>query len=104
MSAGAIPQASALATRTSSTNYKVVYSFREGNDGANPGAGVSRGGDGTLDGTTIAGGGNTAPFSLLNEPPKRNHGVRTPASLQKPTCVSRSRAALCVTLSHYQAV
>ena len=53
--APAVPQAGALAVRTDSTNYKVVYSFGGGSDGATPEAGVIYVGD-TLYGTTSAGG------------------------------------------------
>ena len=52
---GAMPQASALASRTAGTNYKVVYSF-----GAIPDGNFPRGSlidvDGTLYGTTDEGG------------------------------------------------
>ena len=53
--APAVPQAAALAVRTDSTNYRVVYSFGGGSDGATPEAGVIYVG-GTLYGTTEAGG------------------------------------------------
>jgi uncharacterized repeat protein (TIGR03803 family) len=52
---GAMPQASALAVRTTSTNYKVLYSFGASPDGNYPLAGVIVVG-GTLYGTTSAGG------------------------------------------------
>ena len=54
---GAIPQAPALAVRTDRTNYKIVYSFGGGSDGAKPFAGLIYVG-GALYGTTIAGGGS----------------------------------------------
>ena len=50
-----VPLTAALAARTDSTNYKVVYSFGGGSDGATPEAGVIYVG-GTLYGTTGAGG------------------------------------------------
>jgi uncharacterized repeat protein (TIGR03803 family) len=52
---GAMRQTSALVVRSGSTNYKIVYSFRGGSDGANPGAGLINVG-GTLYGTTVRGG------------------------------------------------
>ncbi len=52
---GAMPRAPAFAAQTNSTNYKVVYSFSRGSDGANPYAAVIYVG-GTLYGTTDAGG------------------------------------------------
>ncbi len=59
---GAVPQTSALAARTDSTNYKVVYSFGGGSDGSNPYAGLIDVG-GTLYGTTFAGGSYPCDFS-----------------------------------------
>jgi len=55
MSAGVIPQASAIASRTNSMNYKVVHSFVGAPDGQNPYAGLIDVG-GTLYGTTYSGG------------------------------------------------
>ena len=55
MSGGAIPQAPALAARTSSTTYKVVYSFGAVPDGNYPDGGVINV-NGTLYGTTYGGG------------------------------------------------
>ncbi len=52
---GVLPRAPSLAARTDSTNYKVVYSFSGGSDGANPYATLIYVG-GTLYGTTDAGG------------------------------------------------
>lgn len=52
---GAMPQASAPAERSSSTNYKIVYSFSGGSDGGGPAAGLIDVG-GTLYGTTSYGG------------------------------------------------
>ncbi|MFY9720558.1 MAG: choice-of-anchor tandem repeat GloVer-containing protein, partial [Candidatus Cybelea sp.] len=52
---GVMQQTSAIAMRTTSTNYKIVYSFGGGSDGANPEAGLI-GVKGTLYGTTFAGG------------------------------------------------
>jgi uncharacterized repeat protein (TIGR03803 family) len=54
---GVVPQSPALAVRTDSTNYKTVYSFGSGSDGAKPFAGLIYVG-GALYGTTIAGGGS----------------------------------------------
>jgi uncharacterized repeat protein (TIGR03803 family) len=51
---GAMPQSSALARQTDSTNYKVVYSFSGGNDGEAPNGVIDVGG--TLYGTTGVGG------------------------------------------------
>ena len=50
-----MPQVSSFAARTSSVNYKVLYSFAGVSDGANPEAGLIDVG-GTLYGTTFAGG------------------------------------------------
>ena len=52
---GVVPQTQALAVRTDNSNYKTVYSFSGGSDGANPEAGLIDVG-GTLYGTTFAGG------------------------------------------------
>jgi uncharacterized repeat protein (TIGR03803 family) len=54
---GAVPQASPLLARASTTNHKIVYSLRGGSDGAKPLAGLTDVG-GTLYGTTDAGGGS----------------------------------------------
>jgi uncharacterized repeat protein (TIGR03803 family) len=53
----AMPQASPLAARATSANYKVVYSFGSGSDGAKPFASLIYV-HGALYGTTIAGGGS----------------------------------------------
>jgi uncharacterized repeat protein (TIGR03803 family) len=58
---GAMPQTSAITTGSSSTNYKVVYSFGGGSDGSNPDAGLVDVG-GTLYGTTFAGGSYSCTF------------------------------------------
>jgi uncharacterized repeat protein (TIGR03803 family) len=52
---GAMPQVSALGARSDGKDYKVVYSFSGGSDGASPFAGLIDV-DGKLYGTTIAGG------------------------------------------------
>jgi len=52
---GAMPQTGALAARGDSSNYKVLYSFGAGSDGANPLAGLVHVG-GKLYGTTLNGG------------------------------------------------
>jgi uncharacterized repeat protein (TIGR03803 family) len=52
---GAMPQASGLVARTTSTNYKVVYSFGAAPDGNNPAANLIDV-DGILYGTTLYGG------------------------------------------------
>jgi uncharacterized repeat protein (TIGR03803 family) len=52
---GAVPRTTSLAAHTGSTNYKVVYSFGGGSDGASPSGGLVDVG-GTLYGTTSAGG------------------------------------------------
>ncbi len=54
---GGLPQTSAFSPRTDRTNYKVVYSFGGGSDGAQPFAGLIYV-NGALYGTTIAGGGS----------------------------------------------
>ncbi|MGA7283139.1 MAG: choice-of-anchor tandem repeat GloVer-containing protein [Candidatus Cybelea sp.] len=55
---GAMPQASALVSRTAGTNYKVVYSFGAPPDGNTPYASLIDVG-GTLYGTTVGGGSNS---------------------------------------------
>lgn len=65
---GPIPQASAPAARTSSKNYKVVYSFGALPDGSYPTASLIDIG-GTLYGTTAGGGSNSCayyPYSPYN--------------------------------------
>jgi uncharacterized repeat protein (TIGR03803 family) len=65
---GAVPQASALAGRTTSTNYKVLYSFGKIPDGSYPTASLIDMG-GTLYGTTAGGGSNSCgyyPYSPYN--------------------------------------
>jgi uncharacterized repeat protein (TIGR03803 family) len=52
---GAMPQTLTIAAGTSNTNYKIVYNFGGGRDGASPRAGLIYVG-GTLYGTTVAGG------------------------------------------------
>lgn len=53
---GAMPQTPALSVPASSANYKIVYSFAGGQDGAIPHASLVRGGRRTLYGTTFGGG------------------------------------------------
>jgi|HubBroStandDraft_5_1064220.scaffolds.fasta_scaffold01199_4 uncharacterized repeat protein (TIGR03803 family) len=60
---GAISQASTLATGTTRTNYKVVYSFGGGSDGAHPNSALVNV-SGVLYGTTLAGGGGGTVFSI----------------------------------------
>jgi uncharacterized repeat protein (TIGR03803 family) len=62
---GTMPQASALATRSTSVNYKIVYSFGAYPDGEEPYADLVDVG-GTLYGTTYAGGTNSCATSTYN--------------------------------------
>jgi uncharacterized repeat protein (TIGR03803 family) len=57
---GAMPQSATLAVRTTSTNYKVLYSFGAAPDGNDPEAGLIDAG-GTLYGTTWGGGSYSCP-------------------------------------------